>query len=93
MVPSDGERLATIEQVLRDVRDDVRDLRAEQKDDHHRLRTVEATTAQLVDEQKRTQDRRDFQLRKLGVKIQWLTLVVALGSFALGVAIALLAHL
>jgi hypothetical protein len=90
--PSDQERLATIEQVLRDVRDDLRDLRDEQKADHHRLRTVEGSLLLLVDEHKQTRERRDYQLRRLGIKVQWLTLAVALGSFALGVTIALLAH-
>jgi hypothetical protein len=90
--PTDPERLATIEQVLRDIRDDLRDLRAEQKADHHRLRAVEHSVVLLVDEQKQTRDRRDYQLRRLGVKVQWLTLAVAAGSFALGVVVALLAH-
>lgn len=92
MTPSDAERLATIEQVLRDVRDDVHDLRDVRKEDHHRLREVEAATSKLVQAHKETQDRRDYQLRRLGVKIQWLTLAVAGGSFALGVVVALLAH-
>jgi hypothetical protein len=91
-LPTDPERLATIEQVLRDIRDDLRDLRAEQKADHHRLRAVEHSVVLLVDEQKQTRDRRDYQLRRLGVKVQWLTLAVAAGSFALGVVVALLAH-
>jgi len=91
-LPTDPERLATIEQVLRDIRDDLRDLRAEQKADHHRLRAVEHSVVLLVDEQKQTRDRRDYQLRRLGVKVQWLTLAVATGSFALGVVVALLAH-
>jgi len=91
-LPTDPERLATIEQVLRDIRDDLRDLRAEQKADHHRLRAVEHSVVLLVDEQKQTRDRRDYQLRRLGVKVQWLTLAVAAGSFALGAVVALLAH-
>jgi len=90
--PTDPERLATIEQVLRDIRDDLRDLRAEQKADHHRLRAVEHAVVLLVDEQKQTRDRRDYQIRRLGLKVQWLTLAVAVGSFALGAVVALLAH-
>jgi hypothetical protein len=92
VTPSDAERLATIEQVLRDVREDVHDLAALRKEDHHRLRAVETAAGLLVDEQKQAAVRRDYELRRLGVKVQWLTLVVAIGSFALGVAVALLAH-
>jgi hypothetical protein len=92
VVPSDGERLATIEQVLKDVRDDIHDVREEQKEDHHRLRNVEEATTQLVGEHKRTQERRELEMRRLGVRIQWLTLVVALASFGAGIAIALLTH-
>ena len=92
MSPSDAERLATIEQVLKDVRDDVHDLREEQKGDHHRLRAVEASTALLVSAQKETRERRDYQIRRLAVRVQWVTLGVAACSFALGVTVALLAH-
>ena len=91
-MPTDAERLATIEQVVRDVRDDVRELRAEQKADHHRLRAVEASTLVLVKAQKDTRDRRDLQLRRLAIRVQWLTLAVAFGSFALGAVVALLTH-
>jgi hypothetical protein len=92
VVPSDGERLATIEQVARDIRDDVHELRVEQKDDHHRLRAVTASVELLVHAQKQTKDQRDYELRKLAVKVQWLTLGVAMASFALGFVVAILAH-
>lgn len=92
MTPSDAERLATIEQVLRDVRDDVHGLGELRKEDHHRLRAVETAAGLLLEDQKQATLRRDYELRRLGVKVQWLTLIVAAGSFALGVAVALLAH-
>lgn len=90
--PSDPERLATIEQVLRDLRDDLHELRAQHKEDHHRLRAVEAATIALVGEQKRAHERRDYQLRRLGIKLQWVTLGVGVCSFALGALVAILAH-
>jgi hypothetical protein len=89
---TDQERLATIEQVLRDVRDDVHELREQRKEDHHRLRAVEAGQLLLIEEQKRTREHRDYQLRRLAIKLQWVTLGVGFGSFALGAVVALLAH-
>jgi len=90
--PTEPERLATIEQVLRDIREDVHELHEEQRRDHHRLRAVEGSVALLVDEQAKARDRRDYEMRRLGIKVQWMTLGVAFGSFALGVVVALLAH-
>jgi hypothetical protein len=92
VAPTEAERLATIEQVVRDVRDDVSELRVEQRGDHHRLRTVEAAVQILVETQKQTREQRDYELRRLAVKVQWLTLGIAIASFALGAAVTLLTH-
>lgn len=90
--PSDGERLATIEQVLRDLRGDLEAVQREHREDHHRLRAVEGSVAQLVEHAKQAQRIQDLHLRTLGLRIQWLSAAIALGGLAMGVAIALTNH-
>jgi len=86
---SDGERLATIEQVLRDLREDVEAVQLEHREDHHRLRAVEGAVTQLVEHAKQAQRLQDLHLRTLGIRIQWLAAAIAFGGLALGLALAL----
>lgn len=83
MVPTEAERLATIEQVLRDMRDDLAEIHRLRSEAHGRLRALELASAALLEDAKTTRRARDVQLRQLTVRIQWLALAVAAGMFVL----------
>lgn len=49
-MPTDGERIATVEEQVRGLRDDVQELTTEQGKTRERLHKLEATTAGMVKE-------------------------------------------
>lgn len=92
MPPSDAERLATIEQVLRDVRADVDELRVTRREDHHRLRDVESSVSLMLEAHKDARRAEDAQYRRLEVRIQVLSISIGLGGLLMAVAVAVLGH-
>ena len=92
MPPSDGERLATIEQVLRDVRDDVHDLRKIRENDHSRLRQVESALGAMLEVQKEARRQEGSQYRRIEVKLQWLALAIGLAAVLVTVALGVWGH-
>lgn len=77
-----GERIATNEQAIRDLREDLADIRQAAREDHHRLRDVEATVALLIDTHKQARRAEEAQYRRLELRIQWLTTVIAFAAVA-----------
>lgn len=85
MPDSVESRLATIEQVLRDMRDDIQEGTAERLRIRGRLHDLEATAQGLIHfvrEQKRQDEN---QWRRIELRLQWMTFVVG----ALGLVLAI----
>ena len=76
-MPTDGERLATVEAVLRELRGDMRDLNDETQRTRKRLHDLEGTTGMLVDQEKKRREATQTRQRRLEVRIQILTVVIA----------------
>ena len=74
---TEGERIATVEQILRDIRDDLRDWTVEQRRTRERVHVLEATVKGLVmmgdDSAKETQRRQ----AKIQGRLRLLTVVIA----------------
>jgi len=75
-----GERIARNEQAITDLREDVRDIRTSATSDHHRIRNVEDAVNLLLEAQKQARRAEHTQYRRLEVRVQWLTLVVAFAA-------------
>lgn len=81
-MPSDGERIATLEAIIHELRDDISDVKAEVLRSRARLHDLEGATGLLVDTEKvRARDQRDRQ-RRLEIRLQALTIAVAIAAFA-----------
>lgn len=77
---TEGERLATVEAVLHDLRGDVGELKDESKRTRGRLHDLEGVAATLVDQERvRIQVTRSQQ-ESMKVRLQVLTVVVALAA-------------
>jgi hypothetical protein len=85
-VPTDGERLATVEAVLNEIRGDVHDLKVESARTRDRLHNLEGITSTFVNAQKENRRQEDAQYKRLGVRIGFagvlLTLAVVLEPIA-----------
>lgn len=75
---------------LEGVRDDVAELRQLQRDDHHRLRTVEAAVKGMIDAQKAARDSEARQYRRVANAIQVGGLAMAAAMVALTIVTLLL---
>ena len=82
MPQSDAERIATVEEAVRDLRGAVADIRQAAREDHHRLRDVEAAVALILEAHKDARRAEETQYRRLEMRIQWLTAVVGLAALA-----------
>lgn len=89
---TDAERIATLEQVARDLRDNLEDVRRMQREDHHRLRAVEAAVALLVDSSNDARQTLAVRQRSLEVRLQVLTVIVAVAALGIPVIYALIHH-
>lgn len=87
-----GERLATIEESLRAVHIDLADQAASSREDHHRLRAVEALMASMVEQQKETIRRQHVDLERLMVRLQRYAVATAFLALALSVTLAIVTH-
>ena len=77
---TEGERLATLETLLWEVRDDVADVKGEVKAARDRLHKLEGTSSAFLNWQKDAREKERAQYHRLGVRIQVLTVVVGLAA-------------
>ncbi len=79
-MPTEGERLATVEQVLRDIRSDLQDFKGEQTRARERMHAAEGTLRGLV--MTNEQEARHIRARqeKLQRRLSLLTVVIAAGA-------------
>lgn len=71
------ERVARNEQAISDLRADIVEIRSAQRDDHHRLRDIEAAVNLLVESQKQARRAEETQYRRIELRLQALTAAVA----------------
>ena len=89
-MPSDAERLATVESVLLDVRDDVRDIRGDIKLNRDRIHSLEGTANQFLTWQQEAREGERKQYARLGLRIQVLTIIVGLAAIVAPIVSVLL---
>jgi type VI protein secretion system component VasF len=77
------ERLARLEEKLSGVVDDLGELRQIRKDDHHRLRSVEASVSMMLEQQR---DARKAEQRQYDRLVLWLQVAAVLVALLVGVA-------
>jgi len=78
---TEGERLATVEAVLQELRSDVGELRAEENRTRGRLHDLEGLASTLVEQERvRIRIKREQQAQ-LRSRLQILTVVIALAAF------------
>jgi hypothetical protein len=79
-VSTELERLAIVEQMLRDVRDDIHNLEAEMKRTRDRVHKLEGSTAGLVQVQRERNAQQDHAAKRVQLRLQLLTAVIALAA-------------
>jgi uncharacterized membrane protein len=79
-VATDGERLATVEAVLRELRSDLVDLKGESVRTRTRLHNLEGIASAFMDAQRVNRRKEEQQYLRLGMRIQVLTVVVGLAA-------------
>lgn len=89
-MPTEGERLAGLEQQVRDTRQDVLDVKAEIADVRRRLHDLEGFSSAMLAVQQENRRGEATQYRHLEVRIQVLTLIVAVSAVVVTVATAIL---
>lgn len=75
--------MAVLVERLEGVREDVAELRQYRKEDHHRLRTLEASVKTMVDAQRAARESESRQYRRMASAIQ-------VGGLAMAVAMVVL---
>lgn len=83
------ERLATIEEQIRELRAQVADRKAEEQRTRDRLHAIEGAVKGLVTVQKEARAAEATQYRRVAVRIQVLTLVVAVATIVVPLSLAL----
>ena len=78
-------------QRVTDLAEDVAEMRAIRKDDHHRLRSVEAAVQGMIDAQKAARDAESRQYQRMARSIQFGGIAMAVGMFTLSL-ITLIVH-
>ena len=91
-MPTEGERLAALEQQLIDLRGDIVDRKHEEERTRDRLHKIEGTMGMLVDVQKQARAQESRQYRQLVVRLQIVGTMIATGMFAIALAVALTHH-
>lgn len=92
MAPTEGERLATIEAVLRELRGDIGERKQEEERTRKRLHELEGAVNLLLEAQKMARRAEANQYRRLELRLQLLTIVVAIGSLVVPLAIAFISR-
>lgn len=82
-MPTQPERLAALETIAADVRDDIRQWNVEQERTRRRLHDLEKVTEGLVTLQKELHRANERQFRRVTLAIQWGGLAMGLGMFIL----------
>jgi len=80
-----GVTIGVLVERIKAVQDDVAELRQQRKEDHHRLRNVEAAVMQFTDAQKLARESEQRQYRRLGTKIALGGLAIAVGMLILSI--------
>jgi hypothetical protein len=86
--PSDLERLATLEQVARELPGDLAEIKHEQERARGRLHTLEASVQGLMLTQKEARRAEAAQYRRLELRLQRLALAVMAAGTAISLALA-----
>lgn len=86
------ERIARLEEKVQGVIDDVRELNGIRKEDHHRLRGVEASVSALLDVQREARKQEQHQYQRLVLWLQVAAVIGAIFAGAAGVLAVVLAH-
>ena len=89
---TEGERLATLEEQYRDLVRRLDDRKAEEKRTRDRLHKLEGITGTLVDEMKHARRQEAVQYRRLELRLQAMTVAVAIVGIALTIATLLTHH-
>lgn len=79
---TDGERIARLEERWRDMRQDIADLRQADARTRDRLHQIEGMQGLLVEERKQRTETAAARQKRLEVRIQVLTVVVAIAAVA-----------
>ena len=87
----EGVTLEVLAERLEGVRGDVAELRQAQREDHHRLRSVESAVKAMIDAQKAARESESRQYRHMATAIQVGGLGMAVAMVVLTV-VTLLAH-
>jgi hypothetical protein len=91
-VPTEGERLAALEQQIFDLRGDIADRKHEEERTRDRLHKIEGTLGMLVDVQKQARAQEARQYDRIKIWLQALTATIALAAFALSLTIGFTHH-
>ena len=81
-MPTEGERLASVEQQIIDLRGDIADRKHEEERTRKRLHDIEGVMGLLVDQQKRNREQEAKQYRRVELRLQALTIVIAFAALA-----------
>ena len=79
-MPTAEERIATLEAILPEIRDDVREIRAETSRTRKRLHSLEGISSSFLSWQKEAREGEKRQYQRLGLRIQVLTVVVGIAA-------------
>jgi hypothetical protein len=79
-VTTEGERLATLEALLWEIRDDVTEVKKEAERTRDRLHKLEGISSSFLAWQKQARADEAAQYRRLGMRIQVLTVVVGVAA-------------
>ena len=77
---TEAERIATVEAVLREVRDDVVEIKQETTRTRQRLHSLEGISSSFLSWQKEAREGEKRQYQRLGIRIQVLTVVVGIAA-------------
>lgn len=89
---TEGERIASVEQQIIDLRGDIADRKHEEERTRERLHKVEGAMQRLVDIQTDARKQEATQYRRLELRMQALTLVVAFAAMLEPVAYHFATH-
>lgn len=77
---TEGERIAIVEQIVRDTRDDIRAIEAEMKRTRERVHKLEGSTAGLLQLARERNVQQDHASKRVQLRLQVLTIVVAVAA-------------
>jgi hypothetical protein len=87
-----GVTIGVLAERIKAVQEDVHELRQHRRDDHHRLRGVEAAVAQMIEAQRLAREGEARQYKRLASAVRMAGLLVSLTLLALTVVSVLVHH-